>query len=293
MSAYLIREATRSLSPGGGEWNDTAFVNQRFDGQKLVAGRFAHCTFANVSFLEADLRDCYFTNCVFERCYFRRTKIHSCHFPASRFVGCEFVKPQVHGCDFRNARFERSVLSFAAMEPNLPGEPNLCRDLCNNLAIEAGSSGFERDARRYRLEAIRMHEEALRRGYRWSDDYSKSHYPEFQRVSAFIRLTGSRLNGAIWGHGEYLSRLLGNLLLLAFVIGPVLLVLARSHLHGDHPIGFGDCVALSVASVLNSSGTAGVDATGIALVIVLALTASGLVFLGLFVTYLFRAVTRR
>jgi hypothetical protein len=112
-------------------------------------------------------------------------------------------------------------------------------------------------------------------------------------VTAFLGLSGSRLNGWIWGHGEYVSRLLLNLTAIAFVLGPILLYLFRDHLHDTDPIGFGDCIGLSVASVLNSSGSSGISATGIGLAVVLMLTASGLLFLGLFVTYVFRAVTRR
>jgi hypothetical protein len=130
-------------------------------------------------------------------------------------------------------------------------------------------------------------------GYRWADDYSKDHYPELERVAAFVRLCGSRLNGWLWGHGEYLSRLVLNVLILGVLIGPILLYLAREHLHAYGSVSLGDCIALSIASVVNTPASSGVSATGIGLAIVLCLTALGLVFLGLFVTYLFRAVTRR
>lgn len=293
MSVYLTRSNAALLSPQLGDTRDTAFINQRFDGQALAGVRFEHCTFANVSFLNARLSDCHFSNCVFERCYFRKTKLTECHFPASRFVACEFAKPTIFACGFQHTRFERSVPSFNTMESNLPGEPNLCRDLCANLASEAAVLGKEREARSYRLEAIRMHEEALRRGYRWSDAYSRDHFPELQRVTAFVRLSGSKVNGWIWGHGEYLRRLLASLFVLAVVIGPALLYSARGHLHSDDPISLGDCFALSIGSVLGNSSAAGVTATGVGLAVVLALTAMGLLFLGLFVTYVFRAVTRR
>jgi hypothetical protein len=114
-----------------------------------------------------------------------------------------------------------------------------------------------------------------------------------ERVAAFVRLCGSRLNGWLWGHGEYLSRLVLNVLILGVLIGPILLYLAREHLHAYGSVSLGDCIALSIASVVNTPASSGVSATGIGLAIVLCLTALGLVFLGLFVTYLFRAVTRR
>ena len=138
-----------------------------------------------------------------------------------------------------------------------------------------------------------MHEEALRRGYRWTDDYSRTHYPELQRVTAFIRLCGSKINGWIWGHGEYIRRLLLSVAVLALLVGPVLLYATRGDLRPAGSRSVGDYIALSVSSFLNNAGVTGIRATGLAQVIVLALGASGLIFLGLFVTYVFRAVTRR
>jgi len=293
MSVYLARAQTATLVKNHAGATDTLFMDQRFDEGELTGARFAHCTFANISFKGAELADCHFSNCVFEGCYFRGTLLKECHFPASRFIDCEFPKPSIFACGFGATRFRRSVPRFATMEPNLPGEPNLCRDLCENLATEASALGHEREARRYRLRAIEEHEEALRRGYRWSDDYSRSKYPELERVRAFFALCWSRASGWIWGHGEYIRRLFFNLVLLAVFIGPTMLYVARDHLHSDGPIGLGDYLALSVASTLNDSASSGVEATGIALAIVLLLTASGLLFLGLFVTYVFRAVTRR
>jgi hypothetical protein len=293
MSVYLLRSRNGLLGTTAAQVVDTLFSNERFDHQKLAGAQFDHCTFANVSFLDAELRDCRFNNCVFEGCYFRGTKIVRCHFPASRFIDCEFPKPRIFATGFQHTRFTRSVPDFAVLEPNLPGEPNLCRDLCAALAVEARNLGREKEARQYRLREIREHEEALRRGYRWSDDYSRDHYPELQRVTAFLALAGSRLNGWVWGHGEYAMRLLLNLMAIALVVGPVALFVARDHLHDADSVGFGDCVGLSVASVFNSAGSAGVSASGVAFAIVLVLTGLGLLFLGLFVTYVFRAVTRR
>lgn len=294
MSVYLTRAKTDKLAPGlTGPVDDTLFVDQRYDEGELAGAWFQHCTFANVSFKEAKLRDCHFSNCVFEGCYLRGTEIIDCHFPASRFIDCEFPKPKVYGGNFRKTRFRRSLITFEIMEPNLPGEPNLCRDLCENLAAEASALGQEREAREYRLRAIEEHQEALRRGYRWSDEYSRSHYPDLQRVIAFLKLGWSKANGFLWGHGERMQRLLVNLAVLGVGVGPGVLYLARDHLHDGDSLSYGDYVGLTFASLLNNSDAAGIETTGIGLAIVLALTASGLLFLGLLVTYLFRAVTRR
>ena len=291
MSAYLIRAKAGVLAPDMGKVEDALFSNQRFDSEKLSDAHFHQCTFANVSFKSAELTACHFSACVFEGCYFRGTKLKECDFPASRFVNCEFPKVQIFSSGFSTTRFRDSALDFDLLEASLPGAANLRRDLCQNLATEAAALGREREARSYRLCAIEAEEEALRRGYRWSDDYSRTHFPEWERPKAFLKLCISRIGGWLWGHGEYIRRLLANLALIAIVIGPALLYLFREHLHGGNSLG--DCLALSIASVLNNSGASGVEATGVALAIVLTLSALGLLFLGLFVTYVFRAVTRR
>ncbi len=294
MSVYLARTHTRTLDQSVTDLaDDTLFVDQRFDRGELTGTRFQYCTFANVSFKNATLTECHFSGCVFEGCYFRGTTLAECQFPATRFIDCEFSKPTIYGCSFRTTRFTRSFIDFERLEPSLPGEPNLCRDLCEDLALAASALGHGRKARQYRLRAIKEREEALRRGYRWTDEYSRSHYPEFQRVTAFFKLSWSRANGLLWGHGERMSRLLLNLTLLGVGIGPGLFYWARNHLHDSHALNYGDYVGLTWASLLNNSSASNIKATGTALAIELGLTASGLLFLGLLVTYLFRAVTRR
>jgi Pentapeptide repeats (9 copies) len=273
---------------------DTLFVNQRFEDKALAGTRFSHCTFANISFKGATLRDCHFSGCVFEGCYFRGTTIRETHFPATRFIDCEFVKPVISDSGFGYTRFVGGAIPFRSLDGSLPGRSNVCRVLTAELAVQAAALGWDRDAREYRLKSIEMSEDALWRGVRWADDYSQRHYPtDFQRVAALGRWTLSKTSGLLWGYGESIGRLLFNLVLVAGVIWPLLLLLARDHLHADGGVGVGDYWALSVASILNSSASVGTSATGVALALVLVENVIGLLFLGLFVAYVFRAITRR
>ncbi|MDQ3677562.1 MAG: pentapeptide repeat-containing protein [Actinomycetota bacterium] len=294
MSVYLARTNSGALPVSTAD--DTLFVNQRFDGEPLADAKFVQCTFANVSFKDADLRRCVFSACVFEGCYFRETKIRDCHFPATRFLDCEFIRPKISGGGFAYSRFVRSVPPYDFLELNLPQEPNLCRDLTANLASEASHLGMDKDARRYRLRSIEEAELSLSRGWRWKDEYAETHFRTgVERARAWLQLAGSRLNGVIWGHGERIRRLLGSLAVVAGFLGPLLLFLARDHLHAQpgREIVILDYWTLSVASIVNSPGVTQIDATGVAQWIVLAESGTGLLFLGLFVTYVFRAVTRR
>jgi Pentapeptide repeats (9 copies) len=294
VSAYLDRKDRASLTSGMVDADDTLFANQRFDGNALSGVRFTQCTFANVSFKDVTLRDCHFSGCVFESCYFRRTTIRETHFPASRFIDCEFSKPVISDSGFGYSRFERSVVPYQSLNGSLPGQPNVCRDLTASLAIEAEALGRDRDAHDYRLKSIEMREHALWRGFTWADEYSAQHYPtDLQRFAALARFSLSRASGAVWGYGESIGRLLFNLVVVAGLVWPLLLLLARGHLHRPGGVSVWDCWALSLASVLNSSSTAGTSATGVALVLVLVETAIGVVLFGLFVVYVFRSITRR
>lgn len=294
MSIYLERADQGTLASEMSDTTDTLFANQRFDGLKLSGVRFAQCTFANVSFKDSTLRNCHFSGCVFEGCYFRRTVIQETHFPATRFIECEFLKPIIADSGFGHSRFVRSVIPYQSLDGSLPGQASVCEELTAGLAVQAAALGYGRDARDYRLKSIEMKERALWRGFTWADKYAKDHYPtDFQRAAALGRLFLSKVSGALWGYGESIRRLVFNLVLIAGVIWPLLLLLVRDHLHKAGGVNIGDCWALSIASIVNSPLTANVSATGVALVLVLAETAIGLVLFGLFVAYVFRSITRR
>jgi hypothetical protein len=296
MSVYLYRTHEGTLSSGMADADDTLFANQRFERSagRLEGVRFSQCTFANISFKDADVVDCHFSGCVFERCYFRGTTIRESHFPATRFIDCEFHKPSILDSGFGFARFDRTFIPYAYLEPSFPAQANVCRDLAGALAVQAAAGGQEREARKYRLKSIKEGERALWRGARWTDAYAKSHFStDLQRIGAVVRLVGSKTNGLLWGYGELVWRLLATWLVLAGLLFPLIYVVLREHLHAPGGVTVGECWLLSFGAILNDPGTSGVASTGVGSVAVLLETAIGLLIFGLFVTYVFRWVTRR
>jgi hypothetical protein len=294
MSIYLTRRDTRDLTPHMTEQEDVLFVNQRFDGQTLRDIRFSHCTFANVSFKNASLVECDFLDCVFEGCYFRNTQIRNSRFPACHFIACEFVKPLIVDSMFGYSRFDRTLLPYSSIESSLPGPANVCHSLTSGLAVQAASLGHDADARSFRLKSIAKREEALWMAVRWADDYSRTHYPtSLERLSALAQLALSRVNGFLWGYGESMRRLVLNILVVSTIIWPLLYLVVKDDIHPVDQFTTSDAWLLSLSSILSNTGSTGIRATGIAEVLVLAETALGFLFFGLFVAYLFRAVTRR
>jgi Pentapeptide repeats (9 copies) len=295
VSVYLIRTGSETLTPNLDGAEDCLFVDQRFDGQTLPEGLYVRCTFANVSFLRATLERVRFSACVFEACYFRETTFNTCRFSGTRFIDCDFVKPNILGCDFSYARFSGCFPPAEEIESSLPAQHNMREALTSNLASEAEQAGDGTEAREYLLKAIQAREQHLLAGARAHTQYYRDHFPNsLDRIGAFWRYLLSRLNGYLWGHGERGWPLLRSLIGVAFIAWPVLFLLARGSIDkGGGHVSYGDCVWLSLGSMLSNSGATGLTTTGFARALVLTEGAIGLLVLGLFVTYVFRYVTRR
>jgi hypothetical protein len=255
-----------------------------------------HCTFANVSFLRSMLEDVRFSACVFEACYFRETTFNTCRFSGTRFLDCDFVRPNIVGCDFSYARFSGCFPPSHEMEANLPTWHNMRQAVASNLSSEAAKAGNGSEAREYLLKAIRAHEKHLLAAATAQTKYYQDHFPtSLDRLAAWSRYLLSRLNGYLWGYGERGWPLLRSLIGVALVTWPILFFLARDSIEksGGGQVTYGDCIWLSVGSILSNSGAAGLITTGFARALVLCEGLIGLLLLGLFVTYVFRYVTRR
>lgn len=296
MSSYLIRASTETLTPNLPGAEDRLFVNQRFDGETLPEGLYFRCTFANVSFLRARLDRVRFSACVFDACYFRETTFDTCRFSGTRFINCDFVKPNILGCNFSYARFNGCFPPEEEIESSLPAQHNMREALTANLASEAERAGNGKEARAYRLRAIEAREQHLLAGAKAQTQYYRDHFPNsLDRLVARWRFLLSRTNGFLWGYGERGWPLLRSVMAVAVVIWPVLFQLARNSIENDagQHASYGECIWLSLGSILGNWGAAGLSVSGFARALVLIEGAIGLVFLGLFVTYIFRYVTRR
>src|SRR5216684_2944459 len=296
MSVYATRAGVGILSEELKGADDRLFIDQRFDGRTLREGTYVQCTFANVSFLRSRLERVRFTACVFEGCYFREITLTECTFSASRFIECEFVKPTIVACDFRNARFRGCYPPLSQLEECLPGEPNLRATLTSNLAFAAESAGDSVEARKYLLESIRANEQHLLAAFHAQTAYYRSHFPSsLDRILALLRFGWSRTNGFIWGYGERGMALLRTVLIVVLIVWPALLWMARPDISDSvgHQPNAGDIFWLSAASLIGNSALTGLNVGGLARAMVISEQAVGLLLFGLFVTYVYRYVTRR
>ena len=294
-SAYLVGRKIGDWPAATAPVEDLLFAAIRKDADTLEGLEFQHCTFANVSFKEAKVRNCRFIDCAFLHCYFRRSEILGSTFVGCKFLSCEFPRVTVQSSDFSYSRFENCALPFDEMEHSLPREPNLREELASGLAIATDALGRERDRRRYRLAAIQAGKEHLRAAVVSQSEWYQSHYHGLRRLVAFGQLLASYANGSLWGHGEKPSVLIRNILLVALVVFPLLLWSARSSLeHSSGEIGIADFIWLSVTTFVPVDVTNVVSPTsGLAHVILTLEAFLGLVASGMLISLLVRRLLKR
>lgn len=296
-AAFLIgREDKRLNAPY--KFADALFAAQMLDDKRIEGGSFKNCTFANVSFKSADLRDCHFVNCTFINSYFRLTKIQGCRFDAGRFIDCEFPQAVIQNSTFLYARFQGSFVEFEEMQSNLPPQHDLRMELADTLAREAQLLGERRDAHRYRWAALEARERHLWAAFVGSGSWYKEHVRGLARARSGLEWIASKFNRAVWGYGERARILARNLAIATFVAFPLLFMWRSTGLGYDgvpaETVSYWDCLFLSIGSLVNVdhfSDLAPMDTT--TRLLTGTETVLGLLTVGLAISLLFKWITRR
>jgi hypothetical protein len=189
--------------------------------------------------------------------------------------------------------FKGCFVEFGEMLPNLPVEPELRSLAAAELGREASALGYPRDARKYRLEALRAWETHLWRAFRASSSYYRDHFDLSARLKAGFQWFGSQANRLIWGNGEQGFRLLINFLALVLVVFPLLYRAVDGVSIGGRNLGLGNYLLLSIDVVTSYSGPSHVmlNSTGSRITASIERTI-GIIAFGFFVTILFRRITR-
>jgi Pentapeptide repeats (9 copies) len=170
---------------------------------------------------KATFIDCDFSYCVFERAYLHHSTFEGCRFIGSRFYDSNLKGASFRACDFKYTMFHRTLLDPSEMLASLPLEPNLRRDSLRNLRANAVEIGHYRSQRHYVLAEVDAEIEHYRRATRAEGDYYRSKYPRpLDRMKARASLTGLRIGGLVWGHGERPFRMVisATVLLLALTL---------------------------------------------------------------------------
>jgi hypothetical protein len=294
-AVYLLGRTPTPLDVASGG-NEALFAAQRMDGKKLIGKEFAHCTFANISFKDCEIRDARFIDCVFANCYFRRSRIQDCRFSSSKFIDCDLTKIDIRTSDLKwYNKFQGCYIPFGELEPSLPNEGNLRQHLCMNMAEEASRQGALKDAGLYRQEGAKGREEHLKNAFRHSSQYYRDKYKGGARFSAFVEYLGSRLRGWAWGYRRGFLTILRNWALVTLVLFPLIFWPTKNGLQqSGKSAKAGDLWWASIGNMLPGSGISGIDYVSTsARILAFSEVLVALLFAGLAASLLFRAVFDR
>ena len=106
-------------------------------------------------------------------------------------------------CEFKYAKFHRTLLEPKEMIATLPPQPNLRRDILQNLRVNAVETGDYEGQRNFVLEEIKAKKDHLSRAFRGADHYYKEKYNTvLDKAIAGVRWLSLHFSGFLWGHGE-------------------------------------------------------------------------------------------
>ena len=194
---------------------------------------FVHCSFSNVSFKEVLLKFLKFENCTFFNCYFSNSKINNCSFIGCRFINCNFRKAMWSFNEFKYLTFQGCFIEYKYMIQNLPQEPDISREMCNNLRVEASKLGKTEDALKYKLKKIAFDEEHLKNIIMVADEWYAGHFNWWDIFKSILKLLRSKINGLTWGYGENFKNLF-----FSFIFFMTLFFLALFYLDSNGSIDF-------------------------------------------------------
>ena len=176
-------------------------------------------SFADLNALGAEFEDCDFRYSIFQRGYFRDLKFTNCRFDGAKFNDCNFKRATFYACDLKFVQFQRCLLDLDEVIASLPAEPNIRREVLQNLRANAVEVGDYASQARLVLEEVA----AAKRHYSYAlwgyDSYYKRKYlGVFPKIRAGAKLAGLNTSGLIWGHGEKAGRLIISCFVLLGVL---------------------------------------------------------------------------
>jgi len=242
-------------------------------------------TFQNFDFRYSELTDCYFHGAQFDKCDFTGAKIRRCNFRTASFQDCTFDYISI----------EETPLDYRQVVKNLPDRPNVAQEILHALRRNAETQGEQKAVRELTLLEVDQEREHLRRARKGQGAYYRKKYVTIsQKLKLRARAIGLWMSSFVWGHGEKVSRLFVTCLvsLIALSLFSVLVDVFRSP----------DLSVPDASSRLwfylggNLMGLLGIDSVDLPTQSVWVSTAVAVmrvVFGGMFVAYIFRAISRR
>lgn len=176
--------------------------------KRVTKADWRNGSFIDFNALQAEFEDCDFRYSNFERAYFRDSKFTNCRFDGARFTDCNLKHARFYACDLKFVQFRRCLLDLDEVIASLPAEPNIRREALQNLranAVEIGDYASQTRLVLQEVAATKRHYSYALNGY---DSYYRNKYSGIlSKIRAAAKLAGLHISGLIWGHGEKAGRL--------------------------------------------------------------------------------------
>ena len=204
------------------EIKNKVIASQFFDEKIIEKKEFSHCCFSNISFKNSKLQSLIFINCTFFNCYFRGTVLSNCQFTGCKFIDCNFRKIQSALENTKNtfaySTFENCHLKYEFMLKCLPKEPNISREIVQNLEDESYKSGSYDEYLKYKYKRIHINENHLKSAFLRKEDWYKKNFNRSKSYISGLKFLYSKIIGLVWGYGEKLLNLIISFLLVNIVL---------------------------------------------------------------------------
>lgn len=183
------------------------FRNRFFQDVNALDAKFAHCDFSYSVFYRA-----YFRNAIFEKC---------------KFVGCIFVDSHLRGIrvyatDLRFSKFQRTQVDVDEIVSNLSSEPNIRREALQNLLANSREVGDFESQRKLILQEIKATRDHHWRAFTGADKYHKQKYASLgAKATALWNWLTINVSGWIWGNGESARNIIVSAAIILLLLSAV------------------------------------------------------------------------
>jgi hypothetical protein len=241
--------------------------------------------------LDAKFRDCDFSYSVFTRAYLRNAEFVNC-----RLTGCRFIDSNFKGATFSStsidfALFQRCLVDIKEILAVLPPEPNKRQENLQNLIANTQETGTYNDQRLIVQEKIKTNK--LHQWYALvshTEYYSKKYATIWNKLEVIGNLISLHTNGFLWGNGERPSLILFSALLFLAILTAINAVIGLQTIpwseteNGIKFLKYSVSFLFGIPVELKFGGVFWID---------FLLAAMRYVYVGLFISVLYRSISHR
>lgn len=277
------------------EINSQQFFLNNADKENITNSDFSNHKFTDINGYGVTFKHCSFNYSVFDRAYFRNARFVNCS-----FIGCLFINSILRGAYFENCnvkytRFKDTLISSDSIMKSLPLEPSIRKELLQNLRINARSIGDEYGLKKYIREELKAEREHFRKAIEKKEDYYANKYKGLHNwINVRLKSIQLWLDFHVWGHGEHPVNLFKFVIILLTVFS-LIIFFTSNRFSGTSSIQqifllLYHSFLTTICTFFSINKSYNID---VGLLLTCLLVISRYITLGLFVSMLFRSLSKR